>query len=218
MERNMKTRTALAAMALAATAGWLLGNIPAKSRPPRFAQLTMADIGEEQKPMVKYILSVSRVGLGGPYNLFLRSPGGGQKMLDLLDYLRFHSSVPARLNEFVILTQGRRWRSQVEWFAHVPIALKAGLSPHVVEELRLNKRPTTMQADEAAVYDFIMELYAKHTVSDPTYDRLHGFLNDQQIVDLTMTSGVYDSLAAMMAMGELGVPPGGELPFKPGQP
>jgi 4-carboxymuconolactone decarboxylase len=214
----MKTRTALVAMALAASAGWLVAwNTPAKSRPPRFAQLTTADITEQQRPMVQYILSVSRVGIGGPYNLFLRSPEGGQKMLDLLDYLRFHSSVPARLNEFAILTQGRRWRSQVEWFSHVPIALKAGVSPQTVEELRADKRPITMQPDEAAVYDFIMELYARHAVSDATYDRLHGFLNDQQIVDLTMTSGIYDGLAALMAMAEQGVPPGGELPFKPGE-
>ena len=214
----MKTGTALAAIVLATTAGWLLGSMPAKSRPPRFAQLTMADITEEQKPMVKYILSVSRVGIGGPYNLFLRSPAGGQKMLDLLDYLRFHSSVPARLNEFAILIQGRRWRSQSEWFSHVPIALKAGLTSQTIEELRLNKRPSAMQPDEAAVYEFIMELYAKHAVSDPTYDRLHGFLNDQQIVDLALTSGTYDGLAALMAMAEQGIPVGGELPFKPGDP
>ncbi len=217
----MKTSGVLAAMVLAATAGWLgamAWNTPAKSRPPRFAQLTEADISEQQRPMVQYILSISRVGIGGPYNLLLRSPAGGQKMLDLLDYLRFHSSVPARLNEFAILTQGRRWRSQTEWFSHVPIALKAGVSSQTVEELRLNKRPATMQPDEAAVYDFVMELYARHTVSDATYDRLHGFLNDQQIVDLTLTSGTYDSLAALMAMAEQGIPPGKELPFKPGDP
>ena len=217
----MKASGVLAAMVLAATTGWLAAmawNTPAKSRTPRFAQLTEADISEQQRPMVKYILSVSRVGLAGPYNLFLRSPTGGQKMLDLLDYLRFHSSVPARLGEFAILTQGRRWRSQTEWFSHVPIALKAGVSSQTVEELRADKRPTTMQPDEAAVYDFVMELYARHMVSDASYDRLHSFLNDQQIIDLTLTSGIYDSLAALMAMAEQGIPPGAELPFKPGDP
>jgi 4-carboxymuconolactone decarboxylase len=216
----MKTSAALAAMVLAATTGWLAAmawNTQAKSRPPRFAQLTEADISEQQRPMVKYILSISRVGLGGPYNLFLRSPAGGQKMLDLLDYRCAFIPVPARLNEFAILTQGRRWRSQTEWFSHVPIALKAGLSSHTVEELRFNKRPTTMRPDEAAVYDFVMELYGRHTVSDATYDRLHGFLNDQQIIDLTLTSGTYDSLAALMAMAERDSS-GKELPFKPGDP
>jgi 4-carboxymuconolactone decarboxylase len=217
----MERKWTCAALLLAAVSGWMgamAWNATAKSRAPRFAQLTTADITEQQRTMAQYILSISRIGLGGPYNLLLRSPEGGQKMLDLLDYLRFHSSVPARLNEFAILTQGRRWRSQVEWFSHVPIALKAGVAPETVEELRAGKRPVTMQPDEAAVYDFIMELYARHAVSDASYDRLHAVLNDRQIVDLTMISGTYDSLAALMAMAEQGIPPGGELPFKPGKP
>jgi len=40
--------------------------------------------------MAKYILSISRVGLGGPYISSAGSPTGGQIDLDLLDYLRFH--------------------------------------------------------------------------------------------------------------------------------
>ena len=38
------------------------------------------------------------------------------------------SDVDRRLNEFAILIQARLWTSQVEWYAHYPIALKAGLS------------------------------------------------------------------------------------------
>jgi hypothetical protein len=47
----------------------------------------------------------------------LRSPVFGQKMFDLLYYLRWQTSVPLKLNEFAILIIGRQWRSQVEWFA-----------------------------------------------------------------------------------------------------
>jgi hypothetical protein len=67
------------------------------------------------------------VGLGGPYNPLLRSPVLGQRMFDLLHYLRWETSVPLKLNEFAILIIGRQWRSQVEWFAHAPLAIKAGL-------------------------------------------------------------------------------------------
>jgi len=77
-----------------------------------------------------------------------------QRMFDLLDYLRWHTSVPTKLNEFAILIQARLWRSQVEWFAHRPLALKAGLSEHVVADLTANKRPESMQPDETVVYDF----------------------------------------------------------------
>ena len=95
----------------------------------RFSQLNMDRLNAEQHPLAEQILKVSRVGLAGPYNPLLRSPVLGQKMFDLLYYLRWQTSVPLRLNEFAILIIGRQWRSQVEWFAHAPLAIKAGLSP-----------------------------------------------------------------------------------------
>ena len=103
----------------------------AASNEPRFPQLTMDQLNEQQRPLGEEIMKISRVGLGGPYNPMLRSPVFAQKMFDLLYYLRWQTSVPLKLNEFAILIVGRRWRSQVEWFAHEPLALKAGLSPEI---------------------------------------------------------------------------------------
>ena len=75
-----------------------------------------------QKPFGEQIVKISSIGIGGPYNSMLRSPVLGQRLFDLFHYLRWETSVPMRLNEFAILIIGRQWRSQVEWFAHAPIA------------------------------------------------------------------------------------------------
>ena len=188
------------------------------AKPPRFAQLTAETLTDAQRPLAEQIMKISRVGIGGPYNALLRSPVMAQRMYDLLDYLRWNSSVPMRLNEFAILIQGRLWRSQVEWFAHFPIAVKAGLSEKVALDLKANKRPEGMQPDEAAVYDFCMELSTKHAVSDETFNRLRQFLSEQQVADLTVISGTYVTIAMILSVSEAGVPAGSELPFKPGEP
>ena len=107
----------------------------------RFPQLTQDQLNAEQKPLADQVMKVSSVGIGGPYNLLLRSPVLGQRMFDLFDYLRWNTSVETRLNEFAILIIGRQWRSQMEWFAHAPIAAKAGLSADIIAELKANKRP-----------------------------------------------------------------------------
>jgi 4-carboxymuconolactone decarboxylase len=190
----------------------------ATGKEPRFPQLTMADLNDAQRPLGEAIMKISRVGIAGPYNPMLRSPVFGQRMFDLLAYLRWNSSVPLRLNEFVILIIGRQWRSQVEWFAHGPLALKAGLSPQIIAELKANKRPSNMAADEAVVYDFITELTMKHAVSDETFARAKTLLGEQQVVDLTAVAGTYITVAMLLAMAEEGVPPGEEPPFKPGEP
>jgi 4-carboxymuconolactone decarboxylase len=208
-------------IAMLAAVGWMAGVmlVPnATGKEPRFAQLTMDQLNEQQRPLGEQIMKVSSVGLGGPYNPMLRSPVFGQKMFDLLRYLRWDTSLPLKLNEFAILIIGRQWRSQVEWFAHAPLAVKAGLSPEIVADLKASRRPSNMPAQEAAVYDFVSELTAKHAVSDATFARARELLGEQQVVDLTAVAGTYVTIAMILAMAEEGVPAGKEAPFKPGEP
>jgi 4-carboxymuconolactone decarboxylase len=188
------------------------------SKEPRFPQLTMDQLADKQKPLAEQILKVSSVGLSGPYNPLLRSPVLGQRMFDLLHYLRWETSVPLQLNEFAILIIGRQWRSQVEWLAHAPLAIKAGLSPDIVAELKADKRPSNMPPEESVVYDFVTELTTRHVVSDATFNRAKALLGEQQVVDLTAVAGTYVAVAMLLAMSEESVPPGKELPFKTGEP
>jgi 4-carboxymuconolactone decarboxylase len=187
------------------------------AREPRFPQLTMDQLNEAQRPLGEEIMKISSTGIGGPYNPMLRSPVLAQRLFDLFHYLRWETSVPTKLNEFAILIIGRQWRSQVEWFAHAPIATKAGLSPAIIAELKANKRPSNMAEDEALVYDFVTELTTAKKVSDETFARAKNLFSDQQIVDLTAVAGNYVMVAMLLAMAEQTVPPGKEAPFKPGE-
>ncbi|WP_076858234.1 carboxymuconolactone decarboxylase family protein [Bradyrhizobium mercantei] len=210
----------LSSLTLAAAGGWLAATVfaaPATSKEPRFPQLTMEQLNDLQKPLGEQIMKVSSVGIGGPYNPMIRSPVLGQRLYDLFYYLRWQTSVPTRLNEFAILIIGRQWRSQVEWFAHAPLAAKAGLSADVIAELKAGNRPTKMADDEAVVYDFVTELTTTKKVSDETYARAKKIFNDQQIVDLTALAGNYVMVAMILAMAEETVPPGKEEPFKVGE-
>jgi 4-carboxymuconolactone decarboxylase len=216
MKIHFKVLAAVTAILASGTVAFLTSRVQGKE--PRFAQLTLEQLDDQQRPLGEKILKISSVGLGGPYNPMLRSPVMAQRMYDLLDYLRWHTSVPVKLNEFAILIQARLWRSQVEWLAHYPLALKAGLSDAVAADLKANRRPATMQPDEAVVYDFCTELSQRHEVSDETFDQARKLLGDQGVVDLVAVSGTYVAIAMMLSAAEQGVPPGKEPPFKPGEP
>jgi 4-carboxymuconolactone decarboxylase len=210
----------ISSLAIAAAGGWFAATMlagPATSKEPRFPQLTMDQLDERQKPLGEQIMKVSSVGLGGPYNPMIRSPVLGQRLYDLFYYLRWQTSVPTKLNEFAILIIGRQWRSQVEWFAHAPLAAKAGLSADMLAELKEGRRPSRMAEDEALVYDFVTELTTTKKLSDETFARAKKLFNDQQIVDLTAVAGNYVMVAMMLAMAEETVPPGKEEPFKMGE-
>ena len=215
----MKRVTLLAALtAVCASITGMPAGPGAMSKEPRFPLLAVEQLTDRQRSLGEQIMKVSSVGLGGPYNPMLRSPVLGQRMFDLLHYLRWETSVPLKLNEFAILIVGRQWRSQVEWLAHAPLAIKAGLAPDIVAELKAGKRPANMPPEETAVYDFVTELTTRHAVSDETFGRTKKLLGEQQVVDLTAVAGTYITVAMLLAMAEQSVPPGKEEPFKPGEP
>jgi len=216
----MKSAKSLAVVALAGAA-FVAGMVTTsltKAASPRFPELTLAQMDDQQRPIADRIMKFSRIGISGPYHIWLRSPQAAKPIIDLMDYVRFQSSVPVRLREFSIMIQGRLWRSQVEWATHYDPAIKAGVAAETLAQLKTGKRPASMKPDEAAVYDFCTELFTKHAVSDETFARLHQYLNDQQIVDLTVLQGLYVTAASTMAMADQGLPAGWELAFKPGEP
>jgi 4-carboxymuconolactone decarboxylase len=216
-EETVKSAIFMSSLMLATAGGWLAATMfapPATGKEPRFPQLSKDQLNDAQKPLGEEIMKISSVGIGGPYNTLLRSPVLGQRLFDLFHYLRWETSVPIKLNEFAIIIIGRQWRSQVEWFAHAPLAAKAGLSADIIAAVKEGKRPSGMADDEAAVYDFVTELTTKQKVSDETFARTKKVFNDQQIVDLTAVAGNYVMVAMMLAMAEQTVPPGKEPPFK----
>jgi 4-carboxymuconolactone decarboxylase len=200
---NFKSKV-LATFGLLALPTIVLAAVEAK----RFKQLTVEELTPAQHQVADEVLKVSSLGIQGPYNVMLRSPVMAQRQVALLDYIRFNTSVPRRLNEFAILIQARLWTSQVEWKAHYLLAIKAGLSEGVAADLRDGKRPSGMQADEAVVYDLCVELATTHEVTDATFARARQLMSEQQIVDLVTVSGTYVLVAMQLAAGKEGTPDG----------
>ena len=183
------------------------------AKPKRFPQLTLETLPPEARPLGEEIIKISSVGLAGPYNVMLRSPVMADRMKRLLDYLRFNNSLPPRLSEFAILIQARLWTSNVEWYAHYPLALKAGLPESVAADLKANLRPRDMKPDEDVVYDVCMDLSTKHAISDALFDKAKALLGEQQLVDLVAISGTYVNVAMLLALGEENSPADKPIPF-----
>ena len=191
-------------------------NAPAAAgdaRAKRFPQLTLETVAPESQQVAREILEISSIGLGGPYNVMLRSPIFADRIKHLLDYLRFETSLSKRLNEFAILIQARLWTSQVEWFAHYPIALQAGLPASVADDLKANIRPRHMQPDEEVVYDVCMTLTTQHEISDALFDHAKTILGERQLVDLVAVSGTYVTVAMLLSLGNEPSPADKPLPF-----
>jgi 4-carboxymuconolactone decarboxylase len=211
--RSSFTLRTVVGLALSAFSALAIAQAQGDPKPKRFPQLTMENIPPQSRALAQEIVAISSVGLAGPYNIMLRSPVFADRMKRLLDYLRFETSLPKRLNEFAILIQGRLWTSQVEWYAHYPLALKAGLPASVADDLKANIRPRNMQPDEAIVYDVCMAMSKQHEISDELFNRAKALLGEQQMVDLIAVTGTYVTVAMLLSLGEESSPADKPLPF-----
>jgi 4-carboxymuconolactone decarboxylase len=191
----------------------------------RFPIMAFEQMTPEQKTLVQGLLAGPRGGGDtspeavkailnrGPFNAWLRSPVLGDRLQKVGEYIRFNTSLPLRLNEFAILITARHWTSQYEWYAHLPLALKAGLDPRVADELAMNKRPAGMKEDEAAVYDFCIQLHRDKKVGEAAYKRAVALFGEKGVMDLVGVSGYYTAVSMTLNVAEVPVPPGQKNPL-----
>ena len=181
----------------------LASAVAASAQQDRFRQLKLEDTSGDQRALAERMLEQTRVGLGGPWNVMLRSPEMSEGLLSLYNYFRWKTALPQPLVELAILTTAREWSVQFEWFAHYPIALKAGVSPAVLANLRVGKRPEHMKPEEAVTHDFAVELCRRHVVSDATFQKAKTLLGEKNVVDLTSLVGTYMSVGALLNVAEV---------------
>jgi 4-carboxymuconolactone decarboxylase len=180
---------------------------------PRFQTRTMDQLSPEQKEVAAGVLKQSSVGLGGPYAMLITSPELLKRYLMMTEYLRQKTSLSHRLNEMAILMEARIWDAQYEWWAHEPLARKAGVPDAIIAAIKDGKRPAVMQPDEAIVYDVVTELLNTKKLSDATFAKAKQILGEQQVVDLAAVTGFYVMVSAVVAAGRVGIPDGGADPM-----
>lgn len=192
----------------------------------RFRLIPLEQLTPEQKALSDAIKSGPRARLassgaskpgplGGPFNVWLRSPGIGGLIQQLGEEIRFRSSLSGKLNELAILVTARNWTSQYEWVAHHKLALEGGLDPKIADAIAAGRRPEGMDPDETLVYEFSQELQDTKEISDDTYARAVARFGERGVVDLISVNGFYVLVSMCLNVDRTPVPPGTPLPLPP---
>lgn len=157
----------------------------------RIAELDAAALDAEQAAAYAAIAGGPRGAVRGPLAVWLHRPGLANRAQALGQYCRYETCLPARLSELAIVLTGHIWQSQYEWDAHVPLALKAGVAPAIIDALAEGESPRFSQTDEAAVYEFVTALHRDRSVPDSLYERTVRVLGQDAVVDLVGIAGYY---------------------------
>lgn len=167
----------------------------------------------EQEAVLDEILSGPRGNLAGPFLAWIASPELAQHAQQLGAFCRYNTGLPLRLSELAILITAAQWRAQAEWQIHCPIAIEAGVSADVAEALREGRRPVFVDADEALIYDFAVELYDTKRVSDTTFAKVEERFGHETTVNLVGLLGYYALVAMTLNVFEMRVNEDEPLPF-----
>ncbi len=144
--------------------------------------------------------------LVGQFNSWLHVPKLGRRLSSLGAHLRFETSVERRLSEVAICTVGAHWHSELEFFAHAPMALEHGVGPSVIDSLRAGEVPSFDRDDEQTVYEVATQLLNDRRVNDATYASAESLLGEAGMVELVALIGYYCLISMLLNLFEVPLP------------
>lgn len=166
--------------------------------PERMPALPLEQMDDAQKAAAQELISGPRGAVFGPFIALMRSPELMNRLQKVGEYLRYHSALDTRINEFVMLIVSRQWTQQFEWCMHYPLALKAGMRAEVLDALAEGRRPPGMADDEEIAYDLCDELARTRGVSDATYRRATERFGERGVIDMLGLAGYFTTVSMVM--------------------
>lgn len=141
------------------------------------------------------------------YQVLLNSPPLAQGWEQLLTAVRNRSSVPADLREMVILRVAVLNRAPYEFEAHVPHALKAGMTQDSIDALRNPQAvqdEKTFSRKERDVLTLTDTMTRDIEVRDSVFDAAKAHFSDQQMTDLVATIAAYNMVSRFLTAFRIG--------------
>lgn len=185
----------------------------------RLQRKTLAELTNEQRSTFADIVANRPVKpddghIGGPFDVWLRSPEMGKRLVGLGGFFRFRTTVDRRYIELAILVTGQHWQAQFEWYAHEPMARDAGVPAAVIQAIKIGERPDMTDPADIAAYNLASELHTSRALSQPTYDAARDQFDEVGVAELVGLCGFYSLVSMTLNAFDVDLPSGVEKPLQ----
>lgn len=149
-------------------------------------------------------------GLTGPFGIMLHVPALGFPLQELGAAIRYRTQLSDRIRELAILCVAAETDSAFERYAHERVGRAVGMSETELADLAADRFSGKDPVEEAA-YAFCQRLLAGELpMADDDYAALLGALGEAGIFELVTLVGYYRTLAQLLHVFDVGVPPEGD--------
>ncbi|HLF10511.1 MAG TPA: carboxymuconolactone decarboxylase family protein [Gammaproteobacteria bacterium] len=129
--------------------------------------------------------------LAGPLAFAAYNVPVANALLDLHDGAVGKGTLNAHVRELAILVACRETNYNLEWNAHEPAALQAGVAQKVIDAVRTNAALAGIDEADAAVIRFGRELLRDRKMSSTTFAKAKELFGDHGAMDLVAVMSTY---------------------------
>jgi 4-carboxymuconolactone decarboxylase len=125
------------------------------------------------------------------------SPEALRRFMKFGSYFLTEGKLDRKLRELAILRAGWLCKAPYEFSQHISFGRRTGLSDDQIRAIA-EPRASLFTPNEMAVLAFATEMTSDARVSDATFAAVRSFLNEEEIVEMTMVTGYYNMVSRVL--------------------
>jgi 4-carboxymuconolactone decarboxylase len=169
-----------------------------------------SEVAPEYQHVVDGVLEVFGA-IRGPHSILLHTPELDEHALALGNFFRYSSAVKSPEKELAIITAAREKDCLYVWAAQVAAGRRGGLREEAIAAVRDRRDTAGLESDEAAIIDYVRQLFQANRVDQPAFDALKDRYGVEWLIEMTTVVGYYGMLAGVVNSFELPPPEGGDV-------
>jgi 4-carboxymuconolactone decarboxylase len=173
---------------------------------PRLEPITLRDqVSAVDHGAFDQVLA-SRGRINAPQSMLMYAPQVSMRANALNDALR--GLLSEADFELAVLGAAREFDIDFVWTAHVPTAIRAGISEATIEIVRLRGDLSSLSPRERVLVSLSRELVGKHQLSAEAFETARAELGEPVLIEALTTMGYYIMIGCVLIATDMELPAG----------
>jgi 4-carboxymuconolactone decarboxylase len=162
---------------------------------------------EGTRRAVRHILDTRGGNVPAPSGMMAYAEKAGALLSDLVEHLRYHTSLANAETELAICISARASNSDYIWNAHTRLGLQEGTREEALHAVDTHGPLDGLTADESLIIRFGRELLEEPAVADATFDAVRARYGERGLMELVAIMSVYTMNANILRVAEVRAAP-----------
>ncbi|HEX5368488.1 MAG TPA: hypothetical protein VFY10_03655 [Dehalococcoidia bacterium] len=158
---------------------------------------------EGTRSAIRHIIETRGGSVPPPSGLLTYADKTGALLSDLVEHLRYHTSLTPAETELAICTSARSSNNDYIWNAHCRLGQEAGTREEALHAVDTHGPLDGLTSDEALIIRFGRELLEDLKLSDETFNAARARYGERGIMELAAVMAVYLMNASVLRVADV---------------